>query len=79
MMASKWQILANEIASLDEQEQRAVLVRVAELNFRRGLNALSDQYRERLRQAGRIDQTAEEVLAELRRLREELAASDYPH
>ncbi len=78
-MASKWQILANEIASLDEQEQRAVLVRVAELNFRRGLNALSDQYRERLRQAGRIDQTAEEVLAELRRLREELAASDYPH
>ncbi len=78
-MASKWQILANEIASLDEREQRAVLERVAELNFRRGLNALSDQYRERLRQAGRIDQTAEEVLAELRRLREELAASDYPH
>ncbi|MGQ9626099.1 MAG: hypothetical protein ACUVV0_04235 [Anaerolineae bacterium] len=48
-MTSKVERLAVKIASLSEGEQQAVLERVAELNFRRGLTALSERFRERLR------------------------------
>jgi hypothetical protein len=77
-MTTKLETLASEIAALGEQEQRQLLQRISELNFRRGLSALSDQYRERLRQVGRLDQSADQVLAELRRIREEMAAGDSP-
>lgn len=77
-MTANWEGLAGELASLGEKEQRAVLERVAELNYRRGLAVLSEQYRVRLQSVARLDQSAEEVLAELRRIREEIAAGDYP-
>jgi hypothetical protein len=51
--------------------------KVAELNFRRGLDTLSQKYRERLAQEGKLGQKANEVMAELKRVREEIAASDY--
>jgi len=51
--------------------------KVAELNFQRGLEALAQQYRTRLAAEGMLDQTADTVMAELKKLREEIAADDY--
>jgi len=69
--------LAEQIAALDRAAQEALLEKVAELTFRRGLEALSQQYRERLAQEGKLDQTAAEIMADLERIREEVAAHDY--
>lgn len=77
-MASKVQHLAAEIAASEEHKQQALWEHVAELNFRRGLYALSEQYRERLREQGELGHSVEEILAELRQIREEIAAHDYP-
>jgi hypothetical protein len=69
--------LAEQITTLDRAEQEALLEKIAELNFQRGLEALSQQYRERLAQEGKLDQKATEVMAELERVREEIAAHEY--
>jgi hypothetical protein len=69
--------LAEQIVSLDSAEQEMLLNRVAELNFQRGLKALSDKYRARLVREGKLDQKADEALAELRLIREDIAAIDY--
>jgi len=77
-MTSKVENLAAKIAALREHEQQALWGRVAELNFRRGLSTLSEQYRERLRQQEQLDRSGEEILADLKQIREEIAAHDYP-
>jgi len=69
--------LAEQIATLDRAEQEALFEKVAELTFQRGLEALSRQYRERLAREGKLDQRVDEVLAEIERIREEVAAHDY--
>lgn len=77
-MTSRVEKLAGEIAALEEHEQQALWEHVAELNFRHGLYALSEQYRKRLRQRGELDHSTEEILAELGRIREGIAEHDYP-
>lgn len=77
-MTTKVKNLAAKIAALGEHEQQALWGRVAELNFHRGLSALSKQYRERLQQQGQLDRSLEEILVDLKRIREEIAAHDYP-
>jgi len=77
-MTSKVENLAAKIVTLGELEQQALWERVAELNFRRGLSALSKQYRERLQQQGQLDRSVEGILADLKQIREEIAAHDYP-
>jgi hypothetical protein len=69
--------LAEIIVTLTPQDQEELIKKVADLNFQRGLEALSQKYRERLAQEGKLQQPAAEVLAELDRLREEIAAYDY--
>jgi hypothetical protein len=69
--------LATKIATLDPAEQEALWEKVAELNFQRGLEALAQKYRARLAAEGTLDQTADTVMAELKKLREEIAANDY--
>ena len=69
--------LAAKIATLDPAEQEALWEKVAELNFQRGLEALARQYRARLAAEGMLDQTADTVMAELKKLREEIVANDY--
>jgi len=69
--------LAERIVALEPIEQEALIEKVAELNFQRGLDFLSQKYRKRLAQEGKLDQSAAEVLAELAKLREEIAAHDY--
>lgn len=77
-MNAKVDELAAEIAALDEAAQRVVLERAAELSFRHGLVELSESYRKRLAQQGELDRAAEDILAKLRQIREEIAAREYP-
>ncbi len=69
--------LAKKIVALDSREQEALLEKVAELNFQRGLAALSRKYQERLAQERKLSQNAMEILTELRQMREDIAAHDY--
>jgi hypothetical protein len=76
-MAPQIDALAAEIATLDPEEQETLWEKVAALNFQRGLEDLSRAYRARLAAAGKLNQTAEAVMAELKQLREDIAAHDY--
>ena len=53
--------LAQQIAALPPAEQERLLERVATLTLRKGLRALSEQYRERLRREGTLDQSIEAI------------------
>jgi hypothetical protein len=68
---------ATKIATLDPAEQEVLWEKVAELNFQRGLEMLSQKYRARLAAEGKLDQTADTVMAELKKLREDIVANDY--
>jgi hypothetical protein len=76
-MSFKVDELAEQVAALGPSEQEELLERVANLNFQRGLEALSQKYRERLAAAGKLNQKADEVMAELEQIREGIAASEY--
>jgi hypothetical protein len=70
--------LAREITALDPSEQRALLEKVAQINFRKGFHDLAEKYRARLAREDRLNIPTEDVWAELHRIREEIAAHDYP-
>jgi hypothetical protein len=69
---------AQQIADLPPEEQEHLLDRAAALTLRKGLRALSDRYRQRLRGEARLDQPVEEIWRALRQIREEVAARDCP-
>lgn len=52
--------------------------KVTQLNFQKGLHDLADKYRSRLASEGLLDVPVEDVWAELRRIRQEIADHDYP-
>jgi len=70
--------LAEAITSLSPSEQHALLEKVAQLNLQKGWRDLSEKYRARLAGEGKLEIPAEQVWAELHRLREEIAERDYP-
>ena len=77
-MTARVEELARQIASLSESEFQDLFDRVEELSFRQELHALSDRYRERLKRRGELDEGAEEILRQLKRIREEIASREYP-
>lgn len=50
----------------------------ADLSYRERFDRLSEMYRERLKREGKLDQTPEEILDELARIREQVANEMYP-
>jgi len=52
--------------------------KVAQLNFQKGLHDLAEKYRSRLASERRLNVPAEQVWAELHRIRKEIATHDYP-
>ena len=72
--------LAEQIAALPPSEQEQLLDQVAALTLRKGLRALSEKYRQRLQREGKLgqDQSVEAIWEALRKIREEVAARDYP-
>lgn len=51
--------------------------KIRDLQFQRELQALSQAYRTRLSEEGKLAQNAEEVMATLKQTREEIAANEY--
>ena len=76
-MSSRIDELATEVSMLNPQEQLRLLERVADLNFKHGLEDLSAKYRKRLADEGKLEQKAEEVLSELEEVRTRIAADEY--
>lgn len=76
-MVQQIEILAKKISALDAKNQEVLLQMVAEINFRRGLEALSKKYRLRLQKEKNLNQRTEEIFTELRRIRNEIARFDY--
>ena len=70
--------LATVIIQLDPSQQEALLERVAQLNFQKGLNSLAEKYRTRLARENQLQQSSELIWADLRRIREQIADHDYP-
>jgi hypothetical protein len=77
-MTERVEELAQQIASLEESDLQALLERVEELSFRRGINALSDRYRKRLAQQEKLNERAETIQLKLKQIREEIAFREYP-
>src|SRR5262245_10463467 len=69
--------LAEQIAALDPSERKELLDRIAELDLRRDLKALSQKYRERLAAESILGQSAAQVMAQLGHIREVITADDY--
>jgi len=51
--------------------------KVRALRFQQGLEALSQAYQKRLSKEGKLYQTADEVIADLKQTREKIAANEY--
>jgi len=71
--------LAQQIASLPPPKQERLLDRVSTLMLQRGLGELAAKYQERLRRMGTLDESVEATWRGLRKVREEIAARDYPN
>ena len=69
--------LARTITSLEPSQQQALIDKVAQLNFQKGLHELADKYRQRLLAENRLEVPSEEIWSELNRIRKEIAANDY--
>ena len=70
--------LASVITELNPSEQQALLDKVAQLNFQKGLHDLADKFRARLVREGLLNAPSEQVWAELHRIRQQIAQNDYP-
>jgi len=69
--------LARTITALDPAAQQALIDKVAQLNFQKGLHDLADRYRARLLVENRLDVPPEQIWSELHRIRQEIADHDY--
>jgi uncharacterized protein YbcC (UPF0753/DUF2309 family) len=77
-MTERVEELAQKIASLEESDLQALLERVEQLSFRRGIDALSERYRKRLERQGKLNEGAETILLKLKQIRQEIASREYP-
>ncbi len=69
--------VAQEIASWEIARQENLLRKLVDLNYRRGLKTLSEKIQKRLIAEGKLDQSVDEIFAEMARIREAVAADDY--
>lgn len=76
-MDSRVDEVAQEIASWEKSRQENLLQKLVDLNYRRGLKALSKKIKRRLIAEGKMKQSVDEIFAELARTREKVAADDY--
>lgn len=67
----------DEIASWELAQQEKLLHKLVNLNYQRGSEKLSEQIRQRLAAESKLDQSIDEIFAELAQTREAIAANDY--
>lgn len=76
-MSQRVEGLVKQIATLKPSERELLLEKVAELNFKRGLKEISEKYRNRLADQQKLNQKADEILAELELIRDEISMNEY--
>ena len=69
--------LAKVITELNPTEQQALLDKVAQLNYQKGLHDLAEKYRARLAREGKLNASPEQILEELNHTRQKIAEDDY--
>lgn len=69
--------VAQEIANWEAAQQEHLLQKLVDLNYRRGLKELSEKIQNRLLAEGKLDQSVDEIFAELAQVREAVVADDY--
>jgi len=69
--------LAQQIARLDDAGLQALLARLEELCLRHEVRLISERYQKRLREQSESDASGEEILKQLKRIREEMASREY--
>ena len=70
--------LATLITNLEPSEQQALLDKVAQMNFQKGLNDLAGKYRARLARENQLNSSPEQIWVQLHRIRDEIVQHDYP-
>ena len=70
--------LATLITNLESSQQQALLDKVAQMNFQKGLNDLAGKYRARLVRENQLNSSPEQIWVQLHRIRDEIAQHDYP-
>ena len=70
--------LATLITNLEPSQQQALLDKVAQMNFQKGLNDLAGKYRARLARENQLNSSPEQIWVQLHRIRKEIAEHDYP-
>lgn len=70
--------LAKAITALNPTEQQALLDKVAQLNYQKGLHDLAEKYQARLAREGKLDASPEQIWKELNHTRQKIAEDDYP-
>ena len=70
--------LAKVITDLNPTDQQALLDKVAQLNFQKGLHDLAEKYRARLAREDKLNVSPEQILEELNHTRQMIAEHDYP-
>lgn len=68
--------VAQEIANWEAAQQENLLKKLVDLNYRHGLKELSERIQNRLRAEGKLDQSVEEIFAELAQERESITKSE---
>ena len=69
--------IAQAIASWGSKQQEVLLRKIADINYRRGLKSLAQKIRHRLEAESKLNQSIDEMLAEMANIRERVAADDY--
>lgn len=69
--------VAQEIANWEAAQQQTLLQKLVDLNYRRGLKELSEKIQNRLRDEGKLDQSVDEIFAELAQVRGAVVANDF--
>ena len=77
-MTTNAEELAQQIASPDESDLPALLARIEELSLRQEVRGMSDRYRKRLKEQGKLNEGSEEILKKLKLIREEIGSREYP-
>ena len=70
--------LATLITNLEPSQQQALLDKVAQMNFQKGLHDLAGKYRARLARENQLNSSPEQIWVQLHRIRKEIAEHDYP-
>ena len=71
--------LAKVITDMNPSDQQALLDKIAQLNYQKGLHDLAEKYQARLAREGKLNDSPEQIWVELHHTRKKIAEHDYAY